>query len=320
MNKQRKKTSRLRSKGHPPGLQMVSSWGGETEFCVSSPSYKDTNPHTSRTSRLWHHLSLLTSQRLPLQTPAHCFGRALVYELRSHDPVPGKGCLPHLLSTTYMQDHGELSRKSLGSLSPVEARLASLAPTPGGKCYSFPAHCTASHWEFTMTFQILILSWTWRITAPSLGHRFSEGGIRTCHGGEGEVLCYIQVLCPPPHAQFCRLSLFYNNHSLREGWALWVLQGLMLVKQSLHHLNHTPVFFCYLLFSERVSHFCPQLTAYCDSPSYSLQSSWDHRCILPYLLVEMESATFCLSWPWTMILLVSIFWVDGISHCNQLQL
>jgi hypothetical protein len=29
------KTSRLRSKGHLPGLQMVSSWGRETEFCVS---------------------------------------------------------------------------------------------------------------------------------------------------------------------------------------------------------------------------------------------------------------------------------------------
>jgi hypothetical protein len=58
--------------------------------------------------------------------------------------------------------------------------------------------------------------------------------------------------------------------------------------------------------------FCLRPALNKDSPNSGLLCSWHHRCAPPHSAYWLT--TFCSAWPQIMILLISAFWRDGMSH------
>jgi hypothetical protein len=99
------------------------------------------------------------------------------------------------------------------------------------------------------------------------------------------------------------------------GWT----RGLMLAKQLLYHLSHSPSPVCIANFWDRILLFAwLAWTANCLFVLLSAPGmTGTHHCAQP--LVEMGVLlTFCLGWPQTLILLIFAFQVarnTGFSHC-----
>jgi hypothetical protein len=104
------------------------------------------------------------------------------------------------------------------------------------------------------------------------------------------------------------------------GTGVWT-QGLAHARQALHQ---TPALFCFSYFSGRVPSFCPGPASDHNHSTYSLHCNWDHRHLSSHLAYWLRRGlTFCPRLPWTMILLISVFQVvgiTGVSYCTQLTL
>jgi hypothetical protein len=110
----------------------------------------------------------------------------------------------------------------------------------------------------------------------------------------------------------CPLILFFFFFQY---WGL--NSGPMLARQTVYHLSHTPTLFTSGIFPSIVLHFFVwQLD--CDPPIYpsgvaGITDMHNHAQFIDWNRVLL---TFCLGWPWTVVLLVSAS-VTKITGMNQ---
>jgi hypothetical protein len=121
-------------------------------------------------------------------------------------------------------------------------------------------------------------------------------------------------------------NAFLSHQAARLFFPLAVLgfepRALMLARQVLYHLNHNSSPFCLCYFSNGILCLCPGWPGWQSSYLHFLHC-WDDRCDPPcpsFIGWDGLLWTFCLSWPWTMILPIRLphSWDYRRGHCARL--
>jgi hypothetical protein len=118
--------------------------------------------------------------------------------------------------------------------------------------------------------------------------------------------------------QVCTTMPSFKNYYYYFGSTASWTQRLPLARQDLYRLRHVPSPFFFSLFLHRVSHFLPRA---------SLQHLHTYTSCIPHITDvnhhawviywDGVSLTFCVGWPWTLIILISASWVVGITGVSH---